>query len=139
MLTCVGLVRFLAPSPFAPRVHIRWISQTSDAARSDFERRFSLLNGEYREGTTWGYDLGNASMSAVRSLLEHPAVEDTHYIDRRSGAVAADAPRGTTRLRQTGLAWWINSPLFEWFTLLWVSSLIVSGTWLASARRLKGH
>ena len=132
MLTATGMVRLSAPSPFAPRVLVRWVAGISDAQRAERERRFALTEGQRREDATWEYDLGDSSLPAVLALLEDPAVRDTHYIDRRSGLVAADAPRGTTRLSERRAAGWIHSSLFDWFMLLWVSSLIVSGVWLTS-------
>jgi len=133
MLASSGVLRVSSPSPFAPRVHVRWAAEISDAQRTALERRFALIEGQPRENTTWEYDFSDVSPSAVRALIEDPAVADTHYIDRRSGQVAADAPRGTTRLSQRRLAGWIHSSLFDWFMLLWASSLVVSGVWLASA------
>lgn len=133
MLVGSGAVRVTAPSPFAPRVHIRWVAGISDAQRAELERRFALTEGRRREDATWEYDLIDRSPSTVRALVAHAAVEDTHYLDRASGQVAVDAPPGTSRLSERWLAGWIHSSLFEWFMLLWVSSLVVSGVWLASA------
>ena len=124
-----------APSPFAPRVHIRWAAGISDAQRTDLERRFALTGRQPRENMTWEYDLVDVSPAAVRALVDHPAVADTHYIDRRSAQIASDAPPGTVRLAERKLAGWIHSSLFEWFMFFWVSALVVSGVRLASAPR----
>ena len=132
MLAASAVLRVWAPSPFAPRVHVRWVAGIPGAQRAELERRLALTEGQRREETTWEYDLTDLSPSAVRALTGDPAVADTHYLDRRSGQVAADAPPGTTRLRERRLAGWIHSSLFDWFMLLWVSSLVVSGVWLAS-------
>ncbi len=133
MLVGSATLRVSAPSPFAPRVHIRWVDDISDAQRAEHERRLALMEGQHREDTTWEYDLSDPSVPAILALTANSAVEDTHYIDRDSGQVAPDAPRGATRLSERRLAGWIHSSLFDWFMLLWVSSLVVSGVWLASA------
>ena len=133
MLLGSGALRVAAPSPFAPRVHIRWAGGIADAQRAELERRFALTEGRRRDADTWEYDLIDVSPSAVRALVGHAAVVDTHYLDRDSGQVAADAPRGSSRLGERWLAGWIHSSLFDWFIFLWVSSLLVSGVWLVSA------
>lgn len=133
MLAATAALRVWAPSPFAPRVHIRWVAGISDTQRAELERRFGLIEGRRRDDATWEYDLTNVSPSAVSALIADPAVADTHYLDRSSGQVVADAPPGTTRLSERRTAGWIHSSPFEWLMLVWVSSLLVSGVWLASA------
>jgi hypothetical protein len=133
MLLATATVRLSAPSPFAPRVHVRWSEDVSDARRTELEGRFSLLQGRQREAATWAYDLLDVTPSSVRELIADPSVADTHYLDRVSGEVAADAPPGTVRLAERRLAAWIHSPLFDWIMFFWASSLIVSGVCLASA------
>ena len=132
MLLVTVAVRLSAPSPFAPRVHVRWAEEVSDARRTALERRFSLLQGRHREAATWEYDLADVTPSSVRELIAEPSVVDTHYLDRVSGEVAADAPPGTVRLAERRLAAWIHSPVFDWIMFFWASSLIVSGVCLAS-------
>jgi hypothetical protein len=133
MLVATAMVRLAAPSPFAPRVHVRWSEDVSDAQRTELERRFSLLQGRHREAGTWEYDLRDVTPSSVRELIANPSVADTHYLDRVSGEVAADAPPGTVRLGERRLAAWIHSPVFDWIMCFWASSVIVSSVCLASA------
>jgi hypothetical protein len=133
MLLATATVRLLAPSPFAPRVHVRWSDGVSDAQRAELERRFALEEGRQREAATWEYDLVDVSPSSVRELIANPSVADTHYLDRVSGEVTADAPAGTVRLAERRLAAWIHSPVFDWIIFFWASSLIVSSVCLASA------
>ncbi len=130
-----AMLRVSTVSPFAPRVYVRWADDISDAHRTTIERRFALVDGLRRDGATWEYDLTEPSPSAARALIAEPAVVDTHYIDRESGVVAADAPLGTTRLTGRRVSGWIHSSLFDWFMSFWVSSLAVSGVWLALRRR----
>ena len=126
-------MRVAVPPPLAPRVHVRWADGTSDVRRIELERRFALAEGQRRDDATWAYDLGEPSPAAVLALVSEPAVADTHYVDRRTGQVAADAPRGTTRLGERAAAGWIHSALFDLFIVFWLSALVVSGVWLASA------
>jgi len=131
MLASSVTIRLSAPSPFAPRVHVRWAEGIADAQRSQLEERFVLLAGRRRDGSTWEYDLAEPSPSTIQALLRSPAVGDTHYIDRSTGAAAPNAPRGTTRLNQGRLVAWIHSRLFDWLMAFWASSLFVSSVWLA--------
>jgi len=125
-------VRASAPSPFAPRVHVRWNAEVDDDRRAALERRFSLLDGARREDDTWEYDLTHLAPTSVTALVEHPDVADTHYIERETGRVSADAPTGTVRLRDRPFAALVHSWFFDWFLLFWASSIVVSGVWLAS-------
>src|SRR5688572_8848545 len=102
------------PSPVAPRINVRWTDSITDAARAGVEHRFTLYAGERREGTTWSYDLGNASRANIQALLAHPAVADTHYLDRATSTVSADAPRGTTFITENPLRRWRDSRTADW-------------------------
>jgi hypothetical protein len=132
MLCAVVPVRLLVASPYAPRVHVRWVDGLSDAERIALERQLLLAAGARREGTTWEYDLVNPSTQPGMALVKHPAVEDTHYIDRARGEVTADAPLGTTLLPERSAAGWIHSRWFDWFVSYWVAALFVSSVWLAN-------
>ena len=133
------MLRAYTISPLAPRVHVRWADDVSDAQRSTIERRFALADGLRRDGATWEYDLTEPSPIAVRALIVEPAIVDTHYIDRESGVVAVDAPLGTTRLTGRRVSGLIHSSLFDWFMSLSVSSLAVSGVWLAFEAKARPH
>jgi hypothetical protein len=138
MLAVTGLVRASSP-PFAPRVHVRWADGISDAQRLQFERSLALVNGQRQDDRTWQYDLMDAAPSAVRAVVDHPAVEDTHHIDRVKGVVSADAPFGTAQLPDGGVAGLIRSPWFDWVVSFWVAALAVSGAWLVSAEQAPKH
>jgi hypothetical protein len=132
MLPAATVLRASMPSPFAPRVHVRWDAAVGDGQRAALERQFSLLNGERRADETWEYDLVDLSPASVTALVEHPGVADTHNLDRATGRIAPDAPAGTTRLRGRRAAALVHSILFDWFLLFWASSILVSGVWLAA-------
>jgi hypothetical protein len=135
VLAICGLVRIVGLPSIAPRVNIRWADRVSDLERATLEQQFRLREGEHREGSTWAYDLRDPSWSMVRALIAHPAVADTHYINRRFGLVTADAPAGTTRLPPGGLSGWRDSSIVAWAGRLALSILLVSLTWLATTGR----
>jgi hypothetical protein len=113
-------------------VHVRWSAGVDDDERAALERRFSLLNGERRQGETWEYDLVDLESASVIALVAHPDVADTHYIERSTGRIARDAPVGTVRLRDRPLATFLHSFVFDWLIVFWASSIFVSGVWLVA-------
>jgi hypothetical protein len=135
VLVGAELIRVFASPSVAPRINIRWADGVSDADRGRLEQQFRLFAGEWREGSTWAYDLRDPSWSAVRRLVNDRAVADTHYINRRFGIVAPDAPPGTTRLPSGGLRGWRDSAVVEWAGRLAFSILLVSLVWLATSGR----
>ena len=132
MLIVSVFVLWRAPSPYAPRVNVRWSADLSDAQRTVLEHELPLANAERREGTTWTYDLTDVSPAGITRLLATPGVDDTYQIDRSRASVSSGAPRGTTRLRQRGLTGVINSSFFLWIILFCFTSALVSGAWLQS-------
>lgn len=81
---------FLLTVPYSadpPQAHVRWSGELSDGERAVLERQFSLSlpepmdNGSF----TWRYALGDLTVENLLSLVEHPAVLDTHLIDRSTG------------------------------------------------------
>ena len=65
-----------------PRIAIQWAPATTAGDRAVLEGRYGLRNGEFDEGTTWRYDLGNRSRDNIGALIHDAAVLDTGYIDR---------------------------------------------------------
>ena len=63
-------------------VHIRWAPAVDDAARGQEERKYRLLQPEFREGRTWGYALTDVSRANVTARVNDPAVEDTPNLNR---------------------------------------------------------
>jgi hypothetical protein len=70
-----------------PRAHVRWSAELSDTERAVLESQFSLSRPEPlgEESFTWRYALGDLTVENLLSLVEHPAVLDTHLIDRGTG------------------------------------------------------
>jgi hypothetical protein len=63
-------------------IHVRWAPSVDDAARQRLEQTLGLIEGEPREGRTWGYTLTAPSRANIQTLVQHPAVEDTHNLNR---------------------------------------------------------
>lgn len=77
----------------APVVHVRWSQSVDDATRARLQMRFGLADPHYDSGTTWVYLLTSPTTGNIQALVESPAVEDTHHIDRVKFVVSPAAPR----------------------------------------------
>ena len=75
-------------------VNVRWAPSVDAATRQQVERAHQLTQGEFREQRTWLYLLADVSAGNLRSLVQHPAVEDTHHIDRQTFRIADTAELG---------------------------------------------
>jgi hypothetical protein len=75
-------------------VNVRWTAELSEDQRRSLEKRYALLDGVRREGETWRYRLDDISAANVSALLREAAIEDTHGIDRATGALTADTDVG---------------------------------------------
>ena len=125
------------PSAIAPRINVRWTAGLSDEARLAAESQLTLLNGEVREGRTWAYDLGNLSRANVQALVAHPAVEDTHYVNRAAGTIWRTAPRGTAVVGGA-LNKARDSAFLTWALTASATTTVVAALWLASTGRRTG-
>jgi hypothetical protein len=63
-------------------INIRWNAEVDDKRRVDLERQFHLIDGQHAEGTTWSYLLTDPSSETIRTIVEHPNVDDTAHVDR---------------------------------------------------------
>ncbi len=77
----------------APVVHVRWSGGVDDRARAELEKRFALADGTFDSGQTWVYLLTSPTPAKIQALVQSPAIEDTHHIDRQQFRVSATAPR----------------------------------------------
>ena len=104
-LLVLGVLMTASPSVLdghrAKYVHVRWRPEVGANTRAGLESRFSLREQRH-EGQSFGYDLLDDSTSNIRALLQHPAVEDTHDLDRQRMTVAATAEDGDSN---TGIVW----------------------------------
>ena len=67
-------------------VHVRWAPGVTDEDRMAREQRYQLLEGVQQEGRTWRYAWGDVSAANGVALINDAAVEDTHGLDRGTGA-----------------------------------------------------
>ena len=79
-------------------VHVRWQPSVDAAERQRLETAWQLVDGREDDSpATWRYDLIAPSAGRLRAIVEHAAVEDTHFIDRQPYALAPDAQRTARR------------------------------------------
>jgi hypothetical protein len=117
-----------------PRVNVRWADGVAENARLSLERRFGLESAQWREGTTWRYVLRDRSRENIAALVAHPAVDDTHDIDR-AGLTAPD------RSVQVTVRGWSALVRAAEFGLFQVQSLILllCGSALMFAATARDH
>ncbi|MBI3049431.1 MAG: hypothetical protein HYY76_14085 [Acidobacteria bacterium] len=97
LLALAGAVHVTLRATYGERlayVHVRWAPSVDPATQEQVERAHGLRRVEFRERRTWGYYLTDTSTENIRDLVRHPAVDDTHHIDRTDFDVASTAPRG---------------------------------------------
>ena len=75
-------------------MNIRWAATVDTVSREQLERAYDLTRGEQLEERTRGYSLTDVSTENIRSLVESPAVEDTHQIHRTAFRTWRTATRG---------------------------------------------
>jgi hypothetical protein len=85
--------RYDAASRLEPRryIKLRWAPAVDSGRQEALERVHHLEAGVRLEGATWRYLLGDASVDAVLAIMRDPEVEDTHGVDRATGAFTPDA------------------------------------------------
>ena len=88
----VSEMRLAKPAP--AEINVRWAAGITSQERSELERRFTLIEGSHREGTSWQYVLQLETRKNISALVQHPAVQDTHYIDRTNYVVVRDDDEG---------------------------------------------
>ncbi len=101
-----------------PRVNVRWSDGVVEDERMLLEQRFGLESAQWREGTTWRYVLRDRSRENIGALVAHPAVDDTHDIDR--AALTVPDRRVEVSIRGWSVLVWAAE-----FGLFQVQSLIV--------------
>jgi hypothetical protein len=104
--------RRLVPETY---INVRWAKGVDEERRRAVEEHYRLSEGVALDERTWRYVLDDQSAENVLTLIQDVSVEDTHGVDRRTGAVtqrpaeAVDAADngddlviGTTRCDQRG-------------------------------------
>ncbi len=77
-----GVLAAIIPARNVP-INVRWRPEVTPPQRVALERRFHLAGGHQTEGTTWAYDLTDASFTNIRAIVRDAAVDDTAHINRR--------------------------------------------------------
>lgn len=75
-------------------INVRWAPEVAADRRHRVEQDRSLRDGVALDQHTWRYSLEDQSRENVMALLGDAAVEDTHGVDRVTGAIA-EAPVST--------------------------------------------
>lgn len=80
--------RYESSGRLEPRryIKVRFAPGVDKARQAELERVHHLQAGVLLEGVTWRYLLGDASIDAVLAIMRDPDVEDTHGVDRATGA-----------------------------------------------------
>ena len=61
---------------------MRWVDNLGDTERTALERALGLYRAEHSEGTTWSYQMPDASPQRLRKIVAHDMVADTNGFDR---------------------------------------------------------
>lgn len=70
----------ITPQPVP--IHIRWKTDVGDTERASLEQQFHVVDGHRTEGTTFVYLLTDPSTASIRTIVQHPRVDDTAHINR---------------------------------------------------------
>lgn len=143
------------PVPRSDRVFIRWSSGLTDPRRAVLERELSLSQGEPKsdrtdEANVWDYRLADLSVDHVRTIVTHPDVIDTHFIDRSTFTVESQPPPGDQPLGVKYVRWFqypemlllLGTAVFVWLLGLIVPAALAfsqDGQALASLEAAMGE
>lgn len=83
------LGRYMPSGELRPRhsIKVRWAHGVDDAHREAIAARHRLEEGVWVEPETWRYVLGDPSLDAVLAIIRDPEIDDTHGVDRGTGAI----------------------------------------------------
>ena len=103
-----------------PRINVRWSEDVTPTRRVELEAVHRLAEPQSLDERTWSYGLLDTSTGNIQGLVQDPAVEDTHLIDREAFALTESRP----------------APLSSLFLSLVVASIIgVLVAWLVALLR----
>ena len=83
--------------PQGALVNIRWQPSVDATERQRLESGWQLVDGQEVSASTWRYELIAPSEGRLSAIVEHPAIADTHHIDRQQYTLAPDATRTARR------------------------------------------
>jgi hypothetical protein len=81
----------IAP-PSGPRINVRWADNLSDEARRALEQSRGLVSPVHTDGSTWSYVPLHIERADIRTLINDPAVLDTHGINRPAQQLDREIP-----------------------------------------------
>ncbi len=111
----------------APEIHVRWAVGMGEESRETLAKQYLLAKSEHREGNTWVYHLLDTSRGNIQALVEDPAANDTHELDRDAFKVAETASRGDVDKWAVHQVRFLRRvPWLVWPTIpvLWISTLL---------------
>ena len=62
-------------------IHVRWVENLRNAQRNALERSLGLYGAEHHEGSTWRYQVPDASPDRFDMIATHDMVDDTYGFD----------------------------------------------------------
>ena len=121
----------------APVVHVRWAASVDAPTRAQLQQRFGLTGAQHDSGRTWAYFLTSPFPDNIRALVESPAVEDTHHIDRLQFRLSRSAPQRGPYISAAPTTRWIPPVLRAAILMLIGAGIAAFGVALApSAARV---
>ena len=67
-------------------IYVRWVENLGDAQRTALERSLGLSNAEHRAGSTWRYQMPDASPGPFDTIVAHDMVVDAYGFNRAADA-----------------------------------------------------
>ena len=77
-----SMTLFCATYDWFPRVNVRWAERIARIERQALESHYYLAESRQVGERTWSYSIRDFSAHNLGQLVQDPAVEDTHNIDR---------------------------------------------------------
>jgi hypothetical protein len=104
-----------AAEPRSEQVTVRWSPDLPADQRTALERQFSLQIPVAKTDTpdeinVWNYRLTDLTVDNVRTIVGHPDVADTHFIDRETFAVESQPPLGDSLPWGVTYVRWLQYP-----------------------------
>ena len=130
----------------AAQINVRWVAGVGEELRETLTERYLLTKPEQRDladvnQNTWTYYLLDTSSENIQALVEDPAIDDTHHLDRGAFKVSETALWGD------GDTWAVHQvrflrrvPWLVWPTIpvLWISTLLACFVTFFGLGRIKG-
>src|SRR5262245_13310660 len=63
-------------------IHVRWKPDVTNAQRVELERQFQLTEPSPIDGSSWEYQLADASTTNIRTIVQDGRVDDTEHLNR---------------------------------------------------------